>query len=126
MQTQGLAGVGEAAPHLLVHKQGRGVGPRGLQVLHGVPLVDAALIRADAALIVGGPDERHAPGEVVVSSCHFAGLVKDLQGRPGVRRGDRVRPGEAQGMLGFSFHTWVENGAGQGDPSRTRSEHHHR
>lgn len=112
MQTQGLAGVGEAAPHLLVHKQGRGVGSRGLQVLHGVPLVDAALIRADAAVIVGGPDECHATGEVVVSSCHFAGLVKDLQGRPGVRRGDRVRPGEAQRMLGFSLHTGVEKGAG--------------
>lgn len=79
------AGVGaaEEAPHLLVDKQGRGVGPRGLQVLHGVPLVDEALLGADAALIVGGPDERHAPGEVVVPSGNFTGLVKHLQGRPG-------------------------------------------
>lgn len=85
MQThsQAWCGGGGGAPHSLVHKQGRGVGPRGLHVLHGVPLVDAALLGADAALVVGGPDESHAPGEVVVPPCHFAGLVKDLQGRPG-------------------------------------------
>ena len=112
----GSAGVGKAAPHLLVHKQGRGVGPRGLQVLHGVPLVDAALIRADAALIVGGPDESHAAGEVVVSPCHFAGLVKDLQGRPGVRRGDRVRPGGGTGVLGLPLDWGPRSG-----PSRGRS-----
>lgn len=94
-------GVGEAAGHLLVHKQGRGVGPRGLQVLHGVPLVDAALVGADAALVVGGPDESHAAGEVVVSSRHFAGLVKDLQGRPGVRRGTGSGPGQAGGCWAF-------------------------
>lgn len=76
-------GAAEEAPYSLVDKQGWGVGPRGLQVLHGVPLVDEALLGADAALIVGGPDERHAPGEVVVPPGHFTGLVKDLQGRPG-------------------------------------------
>lgn len=80
-------GEGETALHLLVHKQGRGVRPCGLQVLHGVPLIDAALIGADAAFVVGSPDESHAPGEVVVSPSHFAGLVKDLQGRPRVRTG---------------------------------------
>lgn len=74
------------ALHLLVHKQRGGVGPRGLQVLHGVPLVDAALLGADAALIVGGPDESYAPREVVVPPGHFTGLVKHLQGRPGERR----------------------------------------
>lgn len=61
--------------------------------MHGVPLIDAALLRADAALIVGGPDERYTPGEVVVPSSHFAGLVEDLQGRPGVRRGRGSGPG---------------------------------
>ena len=76
-------GAGEEAPHSLVHKQGWGVGPRGLQVLHGVPLVDAALLGADAALVVAGPDQSHAPREVVVPSSHFTGLVKDLQGGPG-------------------------------------------
>lgn len=69
--------------HILVHKQRWGVRPRGFQVLHGVPLINAALLGADAALIVGGPDERHAPREVVVPSSHFAGLVKHLQGGPG-------------------------------------------
>lgn len=80
-------GVGDEVQHLLVNKQGWGVRPSGLQVLHGIPLVDAALLGADTTLIVGGPDESHAPGEVVVPSSHFTGLVKDLQGRPGVRRG---------------------------------------
>lgn len=79
----GPHGAGEEAPHSLVHEQGWGVGPRGLQVLHGVPLVDAALLGADAALVVAGPDQGHAPREVVVPPRHFAGLVKDLQGRPG-------------------------------------------
>lgn len=68
---------------ILVHKQGWGVGSRGLQILHGIPLIDAALLGADAALIVGGPDERHPTREVVVPPCHFTGLVKHLEGRPG-------------------------------------------
>ena len=78
----------EEPQHLLVHKQRGGVGPCGLQVLHGIPLIDAALLRADAALIVGGPDERHSSWEVVMPPGHFAGLVKHLQGRPG-RQGER-------------------------------------
>lgn len=95
----GRGGRGEEAANSLVDKQGRGVGPRGLQVLHGVPLVDAALLGADAALVVGGPEKSHAPGEVVVSSCHFAGLVKDLQGGPGVRR--------AEGQAWEAQASWV-------------------
>lgn len=83
--------------HSLVREQGGGVGPRGLQVLHGVPLVDAALLGANAALVVGGPEQRHAPGEVVVPACHLAGLVEDLQGRPGVRRGRGSGPGGTRG-----------------------------
>lgn len=79
----------EEPQHLLVHKQRGGVGPRGLQVLHGIPLIDAALLRADAALIVGGPDERHSSWEVVMPPGHFAGLVKHLQGRPGRQEGER-------------------------------------
>lgn len=75
----------EEPQHVLVHKQCGGVGPRGLQVLHGIPFIDAALLRADAALIVGGPDERHTPWEVVMSPSHFTSLVKHLQGRPGMR-----------------------------------------
>lgn len=96
-------GVGEEVWNLLVNKQCRGVRPSGLQVLHGIPLVDAALLRADTTFIVGGPDESHAPGEVVVPSSHFAGLVKDLQGRPGVRRGRRS--GQA-GTRSAGFFSW--------------------
>ena len=87
------AGQGPGVGYSLVCEQGGGVGPRGLEVLHGVPLVDAALLGADAALIVGGPEQRHAPWEVVVPPRHLAGLVQDLQGRPGARGG-----GEGQGQ----------------------------
>lgn len=106
-------GVGQEVPHSRVDIQGRGVGPRRLQVLHGVPLVDAALLRADAALVVGGPDEGHAPREVVVPSCQFTGLVKDLQGRPGVKRGES-QAWEAEGVLGSSLDKGFLNDKGKG------------
>lgn len=48
-----------------VDEHGGRVGSRRLQVGHGVPLVDAALLRVDAALVEGHPGERDAPGEVV-------------------------------------------------------------
>lgn len=38
--------------HSLVHEEYRGIWPSRLQVLHGVPLIDAALLRANAALVV--------------------------------------------------------------------------
>lgn len=38
--------------HSLVCEQGGGVGPRGLEVLHGVPLADAALLREPMQLVV--------------------------------------------------------------------------
>lgn len=74
---------------LLVHEQSWRVRPRGLHTLHGCPLAEAALVGADATLIVGGPEEGHAPGEVIVSPGHLARLVQNLQGRPGPR-GQRV------------------------------------
>lgn len=48
-----------------VDEHGGRVGPGRLQVGHGVPLVDAALLRVDAALVEGHPGESNAPGEVV-------------------------------------------------------------
>lgn len=72
----GLGGIGGLS---LVDKHGGRVWPRGLQVLHGVPLIYTALLRRDAALIVAHPGERHAAGEVVVPSRYFACLVEDLQ-----------------------------------------------
>lgn len=65
-----------------VHKHGGRVGPRALQVGHGVPLVDAALLRGDAALVEGHPRESDAAWEVVEAAGHLACLVEDLQGRP--------------------------------------------
>lgn len=65
-----------------VDEHGGRVGPRGLQVGHGVPLVDAALLRGDAALVEGHPREGDAPWEVVEAAGHLACLVEDLQGRP--------------------------------------------
>lgn len=65
-----------------VDKHGGRVRPGGLQVGHGVPLVDAALLGGDAALVEGHPGEGDAPGEVVEPAGHFARLVEDLQGGP--------------------------------------------
>lgn len=71
--------MGEVLP---VDEHGRWVGPHGLQVGHSVPLVDAALLGGDTALIEAHPGEGHAPGEVVVPARHIACLMEDLQGRP--------------------------------------------
>lgn len=76
----------------LVHKHGGRVGPRALQVGHGVPLVDAALLRGDAALVEGHPRESDAPWEVVEAAGHLARLVEDLQGRP-------VEAGDVRGFI---------------------------
>lgn len=91
------AGQGPGSGHSLVCEQGGGVGPCGLEVLHGIPLVDAALLGADAALVVGGPEQRHAPWEVVVPPRHLTGLVQDLQGRPGARGGAEGQGQETRG-----------------------------
>lgn len=100
---------------ILVHKQGWGVGSRGLQILHGIPLIDAALLGADAALIVGGPDERHPTREVVVPPCHFTGLVKHLEGRPG--GGERSSgPGTWVLQLAKGTLSWQWDGHSEGTP----------
>lgn len=65
-----------------VDEHGGRFGPGGLQVGHGVPLVDAALLRVDAALVEGHPGESDAPGEVVEPAGHLTCLVEDLQRRP--------------------------------------------
>lgn len=62
----------------LVDEEGWRVGAGGLQVLHRVPLVDAALVGADAALVVRGPDQGHPTWEVVVPPSHLTGFVQDL------------------------------------------------
>lgn len=74
---------GSASP---VDKHGGRVGSGGLQVGHGVPLVDAALLRVDAARVEGHPGEGDAPGEVVEPARHLTCLVEDLQRRPAVAK----------------------------------------
>lgn len=65
-----------------VDKHGGRVRPGGLQVGHGIPLIDAALLWGDAALIEGHPSESNATWEVVEPAWHLACFVEDLQGRP--------------------------------------------
>lgn len=61
--------------HSLVKKDCRRVWSQCFQVLHGIPLIDAALFRANTALVVPRPCERHATGEIVVPSWHLTRLV---------------------------------------------------
>lgn len=86
-----------------VHKHGGRVGTCALQVSHGVPLVDAALLRGDAALVEGHPRESDAPWEVVEAAGYLACLVEDLQGRPVEARG-------VQGLLSCNSHWWPAGG----------------
>lgn len=65
----------------LFHKQCWRVRSYEFQVIHGVPLINVALLKADAALIVGDPDERHPKG----NSCASVPLHRTceaLAGRP--------------------------------------------
>lgn len=66
----------------LVDKHGRWVWPRGLQVFHGVPLIDATLVWGDAAFIVAHPGESHASRKVVIPAWYLTHLVQHLQCRP--------------------------------------------
>lgn len=68
--------------HWLVNKHGGRVWPCCLQILHGVPLVDAALIWSNAALIVAHPGESHTSREVVVPAWHLTCLVQHLDSWP--------------------------------------------
>lgn len=54
----------------------------GLHILHGVPFVDARLVRGDPALIVANPGEEQAAWEVVVTASHLTCLMERLEGRP--------------------------------------------
>lgn len=54
-----------------------------MDVLHGVPLVDADLVRGDLALVVADPGQEQTTGVVVVTAGHLARLVERLQGGPG-------------------------------------------
>lgn len=66
----------------LVDKHGGWVWSCGLQVLHGVPLVDAALVWSNAALIVAHPGESHSSREIVIPAWNLTCFVQNLQGWP--------------------------------------------
>lgn len=67
------------------------VGAVGLDVLHGVPLVDADLVGGDLALVVADPGQEQTAGVVVVTAGHLTRLVERLQGRPGGGTGGEGR-----------------------------------
>lgn len=68
-----------------------------MNVLHGVPLVDARLVRGDPALVVADPGQEQTAGEVVMATSHLTRLVERLQGRPG---GAQVEREEEEGENG--------------------------
>lgn len=68
-----------------------------MDVLHGVPLVDADLVRGDLALVVADPGQEQTAGVVVVTAGHLTRLVERLQGRPG---GAQVEREEEEGENG--------------------------
>lgn len=70
------------AGYSLVDEHGGRIRPGALQVGHGIPLIDAALLGGDAALVERHPRESNAPWEVVEPTRHLACLMEDLQGGP--------------------------------------------
>lgn len=70
-------------PCLLVDKHDGWIWPWRLQVLHGVPLVNAALVGSDAAFVVAHPGESYTSREIVKPARNFASFVQHLQGGPG-------------------------------------------
>lgn len=47
----------------------------GLDILHGIPLVDRRLVGVDMALIVTDPREEEAPWVVIVAPCYLASFM---------------------------------------------------
>lgn len=74
-----------ALPRLRAHGVGRW-GPLRLQVVHGVPLVEAGPVRLDPVLIVADPAVAAAALEVVLRTRLRADLVQGLQRGPAIIR----------------------------------------
>lgn len=51
-----------------------------LDVLHGIPLIDAELVGGDPALVVADPGQKQAARVVVMAASHLTGFVQRLQG----------------------------------------------
>lgn len=51
-----------------------------LDVLHGVPLVDAELVGCDPALVVADPGQKQAARVVVMAASHLTRFVERLEG----------------------------------------------
>lgn len=58
------------------------IGTVRLDVLHGVPLVDAGLVGGHPALVVADPGQEQAAWVVVVAAGHIARFVERLEGGP--------------------------------------------
>lgn len=61
----------------------------GLDVLHGVPLVDAQLIRGDPTLVVADPGHKQAAWVMVMAASNLTCFVEGLQCRPAADGEDR-------------------------------------
>lgn len=86
----------ERLVHSHVSEEDGRVGAVGLDVLHGVPLVDADLVGGDLALVVADPGQEQTAGEVVMATSHLTRLVERLQGRPGGGTGGEGRRGRRE------------------------------
>lgn len=61
--------------------------PHGLQVGHGQPFIEAALLRVQCCCVFLRPGQRWAPRDVPTLGCQLAGTVQLLQHSPGHKHG---------------------------------------
>lgn len=62
-------------PHSQVSEKHRWVRTMGLDILHGIPLVDAVLLRGDVRLVVTNPRQKEASGVVIMAPGHLTCFV---------------------------------------------------
>ena len=56
------------------------IGTVRLDILHGVPFIDAELVGGDPALVVADPGQKQAAWVVVMAASYLTGFVQGLQG----------------------------------------------
>lgn len=64
-----------ACEHLQVGKQHRWVRSVGLHVLHGIPLIDAVLVRGYTGLVVTNPCQKEASWVVIMAPGYLTCLM---------------------------------------------------
>lgn len=52
----------------------------GLHVLHGIPLIDAVLLRGDMGLVITNPCQKETPWVVIMAPGNLTCFVQGLQG----------------------------------------------